>query len=142
MGNCASAKYSQATSGCKAGGSQHQANISVSSNQSDRKGAGAPDPQKHQGGEREHAERQRKGQTGEPDDQQRIGAKMVDDAVHGRDCEHRHGEHAQAIDALVLCLDERLSGQAADDGRSQSTTPMIRKSLRPNASGEASAVPR
>jgi hypothetical protein len=47
---------------------------------------------------------------------------MVDDAVHGRDCKHRHGEHAQAIDALALFFDERLSGHTPDDSCGEGAT--------------------
>ena len=68
----------------------------------------------------DHGECEGKCQSGQSDDKQRIGAKVVDNAVHRGDGKCRHGDHAQAVDALTLGLDKGVAGNATDDGRAKS----------------------
>src|SRR6187551_991284 len=76
--------------------------------------------QEDKSGERDHGERESKSQSGQFHDKQRIGAKVVDDAVHRGDRKCRHGNHAQAVDAFTLGLDKGIAGNATDNSRAKS----------------------
>src|SRR5262249_39013881 len=98
----------------KAGCSQHQADVSVTGDEADREGACSPGTFEHDCGNGDRGKRKQECKRGKLDDQNGIGAKMIDGAVHGGNGEHRHCDHAQAVNGLSLCLDKSAARNEAN----------------------------